>query len=278
MVSFKAEKFPLSIIGIRFDHEQFQGRAKYPGYDPMDNYNRRRRRPRTIRNGLDCESHGTHVASLAGGRTRGTAPKATLYSVRVLDCQGSGPWSVIIDGLNYAVQQIRSKRRPAVVSMSLGGDYIRSVQDAVRRAHSLGVTVVVAAGNERDNACLYSPASSNYVITVGGTAPGDNLYFSTNGGSCVDIYAPGDRIPGAYYTCPTCAITFSGTSMAAPFVSGVAAILLQRQPSLTPSEVKAKLISDSTKNLINFNQFSATLRQSSYNRLLYITGYHFLLL
>lgn len=254
-------------VGIKFNHNEFENRAKYPGYDPMDNYEK----PKIRQEGKDCDGHGTHVASLAAGRSRGSAPKATVYSVRALDCEGSAPWSVIIDGINYAVDQIRGKRRPAVISMSLGGDPSRSVDDAVARAHSMGVTTVVAAGNERDDACDYTPSRSSYAITVGGTARRDGLYGFTNGGSCVDIFAPGASIPGARHTCNSCSITFSGTSMATPFVSGVVAILLQRQPGLTPRQIKDKLISDSLKNVINFREFNRRLRSSSPNRLLHIS-------
>ena len=95
-------------IGIRYDHCEFggkanstkymytdhhvcvgRGRAQYPGYDPIDNY------IDTNLEGRDCHGHGTHVASLAVGNV------SVVYSVRVLDCNGRGPYGVIIDGLNY---------------------------------------------------------------------------------------------------------------------------------------------------------------------------------
>lgn len=252
--------------GINYDHGEFESRAKYPGRDPTDEFER----PRVRQRGRDCDGHGTHVASLAAGRTRGSAPKAIVYSVRVLDCSGSAPWSLIVDGINYAVEQIKAKRRPAVISMSLGGDASRAMDDAISRTYSMGVPVVVAAGNERDDACDYSPSRSQYAITVGGTARGDVLYDFSNGGSCVDIFAPGQSIPGADYNCNSCSVTFSGTSMSTPFVSGVVAILLQRQSGLTPQQVKDKLINDALKDVITFSRFRRNLRRSSPNRLLHI--------
>ena len=183
----------MSYLGINYDHVEFENRAKYSGYDPVDNF----QRPRVPQRGRDCDGHGTHVASLAAGRTRGSAPKATIYSVRVLDCQGSAPYSVIIDGINDAVQKIKANGRPSVISMSLGGGASRSTDDAMRRAHSMGVTVVVAAGNEEDDACFYSPARSSYDRW---RLLGDGLYTFTN--------ASGQSIPG--YRCNSCSITFSG--------------------------------------------------------------------
>ena len=253
-------------LGINFNHSEFENRAKYPGYDPVDNYYR----PSVLQRGRDCDGHGTHVASLAAGRTRGSAPKANIYSVRVLDCDGGSPWSVTIDGVNYAVRQIKANRRPAVISMSLGGTRTRSMDDAVRRAHSMGVTVVVAAGNDRGNACNFSPSRSPFAVTVGGTARGDQLYTSTNGGSCTDIFAPGQAIVGANFRSDTGFVTISGTSMSTPFVSGAVAILLETEPRLTPNQVKERLIADSLKNVINFSRFGTALRTSSPNRLLHI--------
>ena len=106
-------------IGINFNHNEFNGnRAIYPGYDPVDNYYG------TNQTGRDCDGHGTLVASLACGKHYG-AKKANCYSIRVMHCFGPTPWSIIIDGLNYAATNIINKnpRSPAVISMSLRGPY-----------------------------------------------------------------------------------------------------------------------------------------------------------
>lgn len=252
--------------GISYSHEEFGNRAKYSGYDPMDVYLSQRRF------GSDCYGHGTHVASNAAGEKYGAAKKATIYSVRVLDCENRGPWSTTLEGLDHVMQVIATRRRPAVVSMSLSGGYTQSVNDAVETLYNSGVPVVVAAGNGQQDACSETPASAPNAITVAGSANGDGLYFATNYGSCVDIFAPGDSVMGADYRCNDCSQTWSGTSFATPIVSGAIAILLQRKPLLTPREIVTDLVSLSVKNTLNFRVIPANFRASTPNRALFIPG------
>ena len=103
-----------------------ENRAKYSGYDPMDKLYGE------SMNGSDCRGHGTHVASNAAGKKYSAAKKATLYSVRVLDSQGSGTWSILLEGLDHAMEMIALRKRPAIVSMSLSGGYTQSANDAVQ--------------------------------------------------------------------------------------------------------------------------------------------------
>ncbi len=234
--------------GINYDHLEFQRRAKYGGYDPVDEYYGE------SREGRDCQGHGTHVSSLVGGKTFGTARQVNLFSVRVLDCTNFAPWSVVLDGLDFVAKVKKEKKRPMVVVMSLGGGFQAAANEAIQNLHDMGVVVVVAAGNGRDDACMYSPSSSEYAITVAGSNGTDSLYSITNFGKCIDIFAPGDRILGANYSCINCTMHLSGTSMATPMVAGVAAMYLNEQPLLSPSEVKEKLMSESIKNELDFSQ------------------------
>ena len=254
--------------GINFDHDEYGGRAIYSGYDPVDNYYT----SSLQQYGRDCNGHGTHVASLAAGRKYGVAKGARIYSVRVLDCAGVAPWSITLDGIDYVSRIIPRRGRPAVVSMSLGGDFMRSVNTAVEGLVAQGIPVVVAAGNDRADACRKTPASAPSVITVGGSANGDGTYSMTNFGSCVDILAPGSRILGAYHTCRSCYKLLSGTSMATPMVSGAIAIHLQRNRIQTPQELKSRLINDAVVNALNFNDIPSSYRRITPNRLLHITG------
>ena len=252
--------------GINYSHEEFENRAKYAGYDPMDVHTGESRR------GSDCHGHGTHVASLAGGEKYGAAKKATLYSVRVLDCQNRGPWSTTLEGIDYAMRFIAERKRPAVVSMSLSGGFMRSVNDAVGRLQSSGVPVVVAAGNAQSDACSRTPASSPSVITVAGSAVTDGIYFATNYGRCVNIFAPGNAVRGANFLCSNCSKLLSGTSMSTPLVSGVIAILLQREPMSTPQEIVSRLNSLSTTGALDLRRIPSNFRRRTPNRVVSIPG------
>lgn len=253
--------------GINYDHQEFEGRAKYSGYDPTDLIT-----PRPIQRGADCHGHGTHVASLAGGKTYGTAKKARLYSVRVLNCNNAGPWSGVLNGIDHVSQVIAERGRPAIVSMSLSGPFQRAVTDAVQTLHSEGIVVVVAAGNDFGDACQRTPASSSYAITVGGSADGDGIYSFTSFGPCVNIFAPGASIRGADHTCVSCSKIISGTSMSTPMVSGVAAIHLQREPRLSPTAVMNKLTTSASTDQLDFSRIPSNFRSSTPNRHLYIPG------
>merc|ERR1712232_610650 len=165
----------------------------------------------------------------------------------------------------------RHAMRPAVISMSLGGKGGSKVEEAaVKRAVDAGITVVVAAGNDNDNACRYSPAFVKDAITVGATSSGDARASYSNFGSCVQIYAPGTNIKslwhvGSSFSSSMPTKTISGTSMACPHVSGAAALLLGEDASLNPAKVTEKLIAASVKNVIS------GLKPQCPNKLLSIT-------
>ncbi len=166
----------------------------------------------------DCNGHGTHVAGTAAGATYGIAPAATVVSVRVLDCNGSGTLSGVIAGIDWVIQDHTSK--PAVLNMSLGGGLSGILDAAVQRAVDDGISVVVAAGNSTADACGFSPAAAPNAITVGSTTTSDTRSSFSNFGECVDIFAPGSGIKSAWHTGTTATGTISGTSMATPATDG----------------------------------------------------------
>ena len=224
--------------------------------------------------GRDCHEHGTYVASLACGKRYGVAKKANCYSVRVLDNSGKAPWSVVIDGLNSAATYITCKnpRLPAIISMSLQGPNSYSVNRVLSNIISMDIPIVAAAGNSQDDACYYSPACVPGVITVAGSALGDHVYYDTNGGPCVDLFAPALKVIGADFSCNKCKMTRSGTSIAAALVSGAIALYLQENPLLTPTQIKKKLIEDSLENVLNFDDLNYCLQDTSPNYLLHINS------
>src|SRR6185369_7652306 len=144
--------------------------------------------------GVDCNGHGSHVAGIIGGQTFGVAKNVHLFSVRVLNCQGTGAWSDVINGVNFVTwhrAQPAQQGTPAVANMSLGGETNRAVDAAVRNSIRAGVVYVVAAGNGNSDAAAYSPAGVAEAITVGATNQYDARAEFSNYGPTLDLFAPG---------------------------------------------------------------------------------------
>ena len=197
----------------------------------------------------DCHGHGTHVAGTVAGTTYGVAKSATIVPVRVLSCRGSGSWSGVIAGINWTVAH-HEAGAPAVANMSLGGGASFSINSAVARGIADGITYVVAAGNSNADACRYSPASAPDAITVGASTSSDVRASFSNWGRCLDVFAPGASITSAFIGAPTATRTWSGTSMAAPHVAGVAALYLATNTSATPAQVTSAIVNSSTRSVI----------------------------
>lgn len=195
----------------------------------------------------DSKGHGTHVAGIIGGSSKGVAKNVTLHSIRVLQDDGYGPTSGIVAGIEYV---IANAVKPAVINMSLGGVYSNSIDAAVNAAINSGITVVVAAGNSNDDACYYSPARVKNAITVGATDSNDTRADYSNYGSCVDLFAPGSDIPSDWNTSDTATNTISGTSMASPHVAGAAALYLASHPTAKPAEVAKALLAASVSSKV----------------------------
>lgn len=189
----------------------------------------------------DCDGHGTHVASTAAGLTdngigiSGVA-QATILPVRVLSCTGSGSYSDIIAGINYAVAQGAD-----VISMSFSGpSSASSLQSALSSAWDAGALLVAAAGNDYGGPISY-PARYDDVIAVTAYDESRTLASFSNAGPQAEIAAPGVRIAGAYARSDSDYVYLSGTSMATPIVSGVAALAWSLDPSLTNADVRLRL-------------------------------------
>jgi subtilisin family serine protease len=230
--------------GIRLTHTELRGRA-FLGTDLVNDGLK----------GGDCNGHGTHVAGTIGGTTHGIAKNIRLVSVRVFqDCgdlsQGA-PWSRIMAAVDWVT---RNAVKPAVVNMSLGGDWYPPLDLAVHRSIESGITYAVAAGNENADACDFSPAATLSAITIGATNRADHRAsyhtWGSNWGSCLDLFAPGVSVRSAWYTSDTATNTISGTSMATPHATGVAALYLSKFPASNPTTVRNKLVSIATRNKV----------------------------
>jgi subtilisin family serine protease len=195
----------------------------------------------------DCNGHGTHVAGTVGGSTYGVAKGVSLVAVRVLNCSGSGTTSGVIAGINWVTSNHTTGK--AVANMSLGGGVSSALDTAVRNSIADGIVYAVAAGNSSANACNSSPSRVSEAITVGATTSTDARASYSNIGSCLDLFAPGSSITSAWYSSNTATNTISGTSMATPHVTGVAALYLQGH-SGTPQQVRDAIVGAATANVV----------------------------
>ena len=237
----------------------------------------------------DDNGHGTHVAGIAGGngyrsngKYSGLAPECDIVAVKILDAEGKGSTGDVLAGMQWVADN-KERYGIRIANLSIGTEDIGSKDPLVRAAEAawdLGIVMVIAAGNNGpEYGTVTSPGISRKVITVGASdddhptqVQGNTLEnFSGRGptSECIvkpDIIAPGSDIVSTRSLTLTAEeiekrgiqivdnnyIKMSGTSMAAPIVSGAAALLLQNHPELKPNEVKQKL-KHSAKNL-NYNQ------------------------
>ncbi|MGH7622858.1 MAG: S8 family serine peptidase, partial [Gemmatimonadaceae bacterium] len=234
--------------GIRYTHAEFGGRAHF-AFDALGG------------NGSDCNGHGTGVAGVAAGSKYGVAKSATIWSVRVFPCSGSTPLSTILAGVDWVTAHHKS---PAIANLSLGANIAPILDSAVSKSIQAGVTYVVAAGNSGADACTMSPAKVKTAITVGAIDVTDSRPSWSNYGSCVAMFAPGVNVPAADYYSDASYANWNGTSMAAPFVTGAAALYLSEHPSASPATVRSALTSNTTTSLLG-NLLGST------NKLLYIS-------
>ncbi len=189
----------------------------------------------------DDQGHGTHVAGIIaaamdnGEGLTGVAPEVSLMPVKALNAMNTGSWADIAAGIVYAADQ-----GAQIINLSLGGPVDDMVLlDAVRYAAGKGALLIAAAGNVPDGGAFY-PASYPEVMAVGATDSNDVRWTSCNYGDYLDVAAPGAGIWSTYWTAasPATYMFKSGTSMAAGYVSGLAALLLAVNPTLTAADLR----------------------------------------
>lgn len=192
----------------------------------------------------DDNGHGTHIAGIIGGYNIGIAKNVNLIGVKILDKYGKGTMFNIHKGIKYIIERVKKENLlKVVVNLSVSGIKDKVINRKIKQfAEKYNIHFISAAGNLSSNGCYYSPGSSSQTITVGAINKYNKISLFSNRGSCVDIYAPGVNIlssitNGRYKL-------MSGTSMAAPFVTGVVSLYLSLT-TISPREMKRLLISDS---------------------------------
>lgn len=208
-----------------------------------------------FQNAQGLHSHGTHVAGIAAGKTYGTCKVCKIVSVQVMDQNGRGSYSQIIQGLSWIAKQPVK----GIVNFSIGGPKSDILNAALKELYKLGFVVVVSAGNSAVDSCTQSPGSAESAFTVAAHNPYHEFSQFSNFGKCVDIVAPGEYIKsalpfgGAGY--------MSGTSMAAPFVAGLAGVYLSQYKSFRhPSLALEWLNSSAFRKRINSIPFGTSDR------------------
>lgn len=219
--------------GVQYDHPDLEPNvASSPGKDFVDGDSDPY--PKDLSN----EPHGTHVSGIAGARTDNAQgisgiSDSTLLSARVLNGSGWGSVSDIADAVEWAVDQGAD-----VINLSLGGGgRSQTMQNAVTYASSNGALVVVAAGNSGTNETTY-PAAYDECIAVSALDPDESFASYSNYGDAIELTAPGTNVVSTWpedgYK------SASGTSMAAPVVSGVAGLALAKY-DMTNEELRTHL-------------------------------------
>jgi serine protease AprX len=226
---------------------------------------------------VDDNGHGTHVAGTVGGdgwtsvdtgiaeEFRGVAPQVNFLAAKVLDGAGNGTAETVLAGIEWCRNELAASMLPGVINMSLGeagsSDGLDAVSQAVNNVVLIDqIPVIVAAGNEGAVPfSIGSPAAAADAVTVGAftewaadhlyvgySQGGSNVFFSSRGPTAdgrikPDVMGPGYTIVSAYNCQDDCYAILSGTSMAAPHVTGAVALMLERDPFLTPGDIKSIL-------------------------------------
>jgi cerevisin len=188
----------------------------------------------------DNDGHGTHVSGTAGGNIVGVASNANIFGVKALDNDGGGWSSNVVAAIDHVIKFHDARKasgerfQGSVMSMSLASSAnSAAMNSAISAAVKAGVHVVVAAGNDADDACNASPASAGGLhgpaITVGAVDIDSQRANFSNYGQCVDLYAPGVSVISSWINGPNMINTLSGTSMATPHVTGIVAYAMANQ-------------------------------------------------
>jgi len=218
--------------GTRADLPEFQGRVA-TGYNVFTGKS----------DTGDCNGHGTHVAGILGSSTYGVAKNATIVPVKAFGCASSTTLSAIVAAVDWATADHRPGQ-PAVANLSFSVGRSPALDQAVAALSADGVAVAAAAGNEASDACATSPAGLPQVLTVAASDINDVMARFSNGGPCVDLFAPGVAVVSTDFRSVGTAVV-SGTSMAAPHVTGALAREMEI-PGTSSQQAQARVLAKAT--------------------------------
>ncbi len=222
--------------GAKRDHPEFMGRVA-TGYNVLDGST----------DTSDCLGHGTHVAGTLASSSYGVAKGATIVPVKTFGCAGSTTLSAIVAGVDWVAADHRPGQA-AVANLSFSGGASTALDRAITALSDDGVAVAVAAGNESVDACAISPGRVSQVLTVGASDAADAMAGFSNGGRCVDLFAPGARVISTDSRSNGSAV-LSGTSMASPHVAGALAIEIAR-PGVSSQQAQARVLARATPGVV----------------------------
>lgn len=218
--------------GVDASQPEFDGRVE-PGQNFVDGNT----------DTSDGNGDGTRLASILGGKDYGVAKKVHIVPVKVLDSSGNGNLVSIITGIGWVAQ---NAKQPAVAVLGIGGPGNDQLDNAVKALAAV-MPVAVPAGWSAADVSTSSPGRVPDVLTVGAMDQNDAMSPKSNFGAGVDVFAPGVDIPAA---APGGVSPTSGTSMAAAFVAGAAALYRAANPSATPAQVAQALVDAATQNVL----------------------------
>ncbi|MBI2034209.1 MAG: S8 family serine peptidase [Candidatus Levybacteria bacterium] len=218
----------------------------------------------------DFCNHGTHVAGIAAASTNngigvaGLGYNASIVNVKVLGDNGSGTFGWVINGILWASgcdTDPCGEKRAEIINMSLGatGSCDLLLQEAIDKAWQQGMVIVAAAGNSGANGAI-TPANCNNVIGVAASDQNDNKASFSNYGSGVDVAAPGVSILSTNYVGGYS--SFNGTSMASPFVAGLAALIWNTSYNSGNSSIVNRIFQTANANALAGSTFG---RIDAYN-------------
>lgn len=221
-----------------------------------------------MRGNGDLNGHGTHVAGTAASSVYGSATRATVHNVQVLDGNGQGTFASVAAGLMYIYE---NASLPGVINMSLGGRdvYIDAVAQLIQVLYDdLKIISVVSAGNSASDACRAFPAAVPTAFTVAASRPGDALSGFSNYGTCVDAIAPGSDIISSTGS-EDAAVILSGTSMAAPVVTGLISLV---QDKIQRETDPVRLLAEEYGSTAAYHAYYGTRAYTEYQHMNRIRG------